>query len=266
MNSLIEIITLSLVQGLTEFLPISSSAHLILIPLITGWPDQGLSFDVAAHLGTLLSVCLYFRKEIIYLTLGFFRLCQNRPSRFYSPLAWQLIIATLPVCLTGWLLHHIIATQLRSPLIIAFSTLFFGILLLLSDRLSLQKKSLRQLSWKEALYIGLAQIAALIPGTSRSGITLTAALFLGVKRKCAATFSFLLSIPVIFMAGAYEGIHVLSAPSTFSLRPFFTAVFLSFLSAYLCIHLFLGFIQKVGLLPFALYRFLLGALLLFLFW
>ncbi len=266
MSQTFEVITLAIVQGLTEFLPISSSAHLILVPLLTGWPDQGIAFDVAVHVGTLIAVCAYFRKEIARLLFGFWRSLVGRPSRVYSLLAWQLIIASIPIALIGFLFHDFIATTLRSPLVIACSTIGFGILLLASDTLRVHRKKFSQLKWRDALIIGLAQTLALIPGTSRSGITLTAGLSLGFNRKCAAKFSFLLSIPVILLAGTYEGIKIIRSPDMVNWMLLFIGIGFAAISAYGCIHLFFRLIRKLGMLPFVCYRLLLGTFLLLMFW
>lgn len=265
MSNLIQIITLAIVQGLTEFLPISSSAHLILVPTLAGWEDQGMAFDIAVHVGSLLAVIAYFRKDIVKLIVGFCGSLMGRPSNFYSVLAWQLIIATIPIALIGLLAHDFVATTLRSPLVIAASTIGFGMLLLASDRLSLHQKNITQLRWKDIMVIGLAQTLALIPGTSRSGITLTAGLALGFDRKSAAMFSFLLSMPVIILAGGYEGYKMFTSDTPIEWALLIIGIACSGVTAYLCIHLFMQFIQKIGMLPFVLYRFLLGGFLLLMF-
>ncbi len=265
MSQSLEVITLAIVQGLTEFLPISSSAHLILVPLLTGWPDQGIAFDVAVHLGTLMAVCVYFRKELVRLFYGFIRSLTGRATRVYSRLAWQLIIASVPIALVGFLAHDFVATTLRSPLVIACSTIGFGILLLASDYFRKQAKGLYQLRWKDAIIIGVAQILALIPGTSRSGITLTAGLSLGFNRASAAKFSFLLSIPVIVLAACYEGMKIMTSPNAIQWAPLLVGIMCAAISAYLCIHLFFRLIRSIGMLPFVCYRLVLGAFLLFMF-
>lgn len=227
--------------------------------------DQGIAFDIAVHVGSLLAVFAYFRQDIIKLIQGFFGSLMGRPSDFYSVLSWQLIVATLPIAVIGLVAHDFIATTLRSPLVIAGSTICFGVLLLASDKLSIHQKSIRQLSWKDILVIGLAQTLALIPGTSRSGITLTAGLALGFDRKSAAMFSFLLSMPVIILAGGYEGYKMFSSDVPVQWGLISLGIACSGLTAYLCIHLFMQFIQKIGMLPFVLYRFLLGGFLLLMF-
>jgi undecaprenyl-diphosphatase len=260
-----QIITLALVQGLTEFLPVSSSAHLILVPHLAGWPDQGIAFDVAVHVGTLIAVCLYFRKDLLRLTFGLLRSIRGKPSRYYSPLAWQLILATIPIALIGFLAHDFVATTFRSPVIIAVSTIFFGLVLWKADKVAAQNKRFHKLTTKDAMIIGLAQVLALIPGTSRSGITLTAGLGLGYHRNCSAKFSFLLSIPVILLAGGYEGLKILKTPDPIPWMSLSIGVVVSMLSAYVCIHAFLQLLRKIGVLPFVIYRLALGAVLMLVF-
>jgi len=265
MSNLIQTITLAVVQGLTEFLPISSSAHLILVPTLAGWADQGIAFDIAVHVGSLFAVMAYFRRDILQLIQGFFRSLQGKPADFYSRLAWQLIIATFPIAIIGLVAHDFVATTLRSPLVIAGSTIGFGILLFASDYFSLHQKNIKELRWKDILLIGFAQTLALIPGTSRSGITLTAGLALGFDRKSSAMFSFLLSIPVIMLAGSYEGYKMITSPTPLPWLLLGIGIACSGITAYLCIHFFMQFIQKIGMLPFVLYRLLLGCFLLLMF-
>lgn len=266
MSNLIQTITLAITQGLTEFLPISSSAHLILVPTLAGWADQGLAFDIAVHVGSLLAVLAYFKKEIAQIIQGFFRSLHKGPSDFYSALSWQLIIATLPIAIVGLIAHDFVATTLRSPLVIAGATIGFGVLLLASDHYSTHQKTITELKWKDIALIGLAQVLALIPGTSRSGVTLTAGLALGFDRKSSAMFSFLLSMPVIVLAGSYEGYKMLTQEAPLPWSLLLIGIAFSSLTAYLCIHFFMQFIQKIGMLPFVVYRLFLGAFLLFMFY
>jgi undecaprenyl-diphosphatase len=266
MSNFIQTITLAITQGLTEFLPISSSAHLILVPTLAGWTDQGIAFDIAVHVGSLLAVLAYFKKDIAQLIQGFFRSLHKGPSDFYSTLSWQLIIATLPIAIVGLIAHDFVATTLRSPLVIAAATMGFGVLLLASDRYSSHQKTIAQLQWKDIALIGLAQTLALIPGTSRSGITLTAGLALGFDRKSSAVFSFLLSMPVIILAGGYEGYKMLISSDPLPWNLLIIGIVFSSLTAYLCIHFFMQFIQKIGMLPFVIYRLFLGCFLLLMFY
>lgn len=261
----VQVLWLSLLQGLTEFLPISSSAHLILLPLVAHFPDQGLAFDIAVHLGTLTAVVVYFRRTIKWLFWGFIKSFYSQKCSFYTKLAWMLIIASVPIGLGGLLGHHFIEQYARAPLVIASTTLIFALLLWFADKVAIQQGNLRQLSYKKALIIGSLQVLALIPGTSRSGITLTGGLLLGLNKKSAATFSFLLSIPAILMAGTYQGMKLLQTPWHLPWGHFLLGFGLSAISAFCCIHLFLKLISKVGLLPFVIYRIILASILFYVF-
>lgn len=245
---------LALVQGLTEFLPISSSAHLILLPRLLHLPDQGLAFDVSVHVGTLLAVVLHFRKELLEILSGFLRGDERR-------LGLAIFVGTVPVGLFGFLGHDLVETALRSPRVIATTTLLFGLLLGLADWQGRGTRSLERLTLRDALLIGFAQALALIPGTSRSGITMTAGLLLGLSREASARFSFLLSIPVILLAGGYESKELLFSQESFQAGLLLQATLVAGLSAYGCIALFLQLIERLGFWPFVLYRLLLAALL-----
>ncbi|WGP00274.1 undecaprenyl-diphosphate phosphatase [Saccharophagus degradans] len=255
---------LALIQGITEFLPISSSAHLILPKELFGWEDQGLAFDVAVHVGTLSAVILYFRKDIVNLIAGWFGSITGKQSENGS-LAWCIIIATVPAGLFGLLLGDFIEEHLRSVSVIATTTVVFGLLLWFADAKHTETKQLAQMTFFIALVIGLAQALAMIPGTSRSGITITAALLLGFGRSDAARFSFLLSIPIITLSGGYMGLKLLEE-SNVNWQEIGVGVLVSAISAYICIHYFLSFINKIGMLPFVIYRLLLGAGLFALVW
>ncbi|SHE81724.1 Undecaprenyl-diphosphatase [Microbulbifer donghaiensis] len=260
-----QIVILALIQGLTEFLPISSSAHLILPKEVLGWPDQGLAFDVAVHFGSLLAVVLYFRSEIwALLRDGLGGLVNGRFSD-EGRLAWLIVLATIPAGLAGLFFKEFIETHLRSAAVIAATTIGFGILLWWADVRGARKQTLAQLNWKKALMIGAAQALALIPGTSRSGITMTAGLMLGMEREAAARFSFLMSIPVIALSAMLLTFDLLSL-ETVPWRDILLGTVLSFVSAYLCIHFFLQFISRIGMAPFAIYRLLLGAALIWMIW
>lgn len=259
--STVEVIILAIIQGLTEFLPISSSAHLILPSAMFGWQDQGLVFDVAVHVGTLLAVMLYFRRDIGQLTVGWVQSLAGKHSTD-SKLAWWVILATIPAGLFGLLAGDLIETFLRSPYVIAITTIVFGLALWLADATAKQMQSMEQLSWKQALLIGIAQAVALIPGTSRSGITMTAALMLGLDRVSAARFSFLLSIPIIILSGGYQGAKLIAEPTQYDVSAILLGTGLSFISAFICIHLFLKVIERMGMLPFVIYRLILGVVLL----
>lgn len=263
-----QILALALIQGLTEFLPISSSAHLILLPRLMDWADQGLAFDVAVHLGTLTAVMAYFRRDLGPMIADSLRAPLTRNWTANARLGWAVALGTIPVGLAGLAFKGFIETSLRAPLVIAGATIFFGLLLWWADvrhtKLA-QTRDEHSLSWRNVLVIGIAQAMALIPGTSRSGATITAGLFLGLSREAAARFSFLLAIPVIILAGALEIRDLLSRPTPVSWSVLALGFTLSAASAYLVIHLFLRWISHLGMLPFVIYRLALGALLIYLF-
>ncbi|KKO45404.1 UDP pyrophosphate phosphatase [Arsukibacterium ikkense] len=258
--STVEVIILAIIQGITEFLPISSSAHLILPSAIFGWQDQGIAFDVAVHVGTLLAVILYFRQDITQLTVGWLNSCRGQQST-YGTLAWMVIAATIPAGLAGLLAADLIETLLRSPWVIAITTLVFGSLLWYADSTAKQHTAMEQIGWRQVLIIGLAQAVSLIPGTSRSGITMTAGLMLGLDRASAARFSFLLSIPIIVLIGGYQASKLMKNPEIYDFSSLLLGLVLAFVSALICIHLFLKIISRMGMLPFVIYRLLLGVAL-----
>ena len=262
---LLNIIALALLQGLTEFLPISSSAHLILLPIIANWQDQGLAFDVAVHVGTLTAVMFYFRHTLRTLTADWIKSITARQTQGDSKLAWAVLFGTIPVGLAGLLLGDWIETALRSPLVIATTTIVFGLLLGWADWQGQRVRSEHQLNWRDILFIGIAQAIALIPGTSRSGITITAGLMLGLTREAAARFSFLLSIPVILLAGGLKTIELVQSGLRVDWTALISGALFSAVTAYLCIFLFLKMLDRIGMMPFVIYRLILGALLLWLF-
>lgn len=254
---------LALVQGFTEFLPISSSAHLILVPVLLEWPDQGLAFDIAVHFGTLTAVVLYFRQELRSMAASWLQSLASRNPDEEARLAWAVILGTIPLGLGGLVFHDFIDTQLRSPLVIAATTIIFGLALWYADVSGAQTRcEYRMNAWRVA-FIAFAQALALVPGTSRSGITITAALLVGLDRKSAARFSFLLSIPAILMAAAYESTKLIGSDNPVDWQAIMFGVIVSALAAYTCIHFFLKLLDRVGMLPFVVYRLVLGV---FLFW
>lgn len=261
----LHIIILAIVQGLTEFLPISSSAHLILVPVILHWPDQGLVFDVAMHVGSLIAVMYYFRIEIINMTAAWFGSVLKQRHNQDSRLAWWVILGTIPAVIVGVLCKDYIETELRSPLVIAWATIGFGLLLGVADRIQRHVRSEYTLSFKDVLIVGCFQALALIPGTSRSGITMTAGLFVGLNRDAAARFSFLLSIPIIIASGLFKTRDLIESQVSIEWSMLLLAVALSAISAWLCIHFFLQLINRVGMMPFVIYRLVLGVFLLILF-
>ena len=265
MLEFLHLILLGLLQGLTEFLPISSSAHLILLPLIAEWQDQGLALDVAAHFGTLIAVLIYFRKDIKNIIGNGVKSVPWQNNNIDARLFWFLCFATIPIAVVGFFGHNFISEYFRDPLIIAITTILFGLLLWWADVKGERNRDDETLCLKDIIWIGLAQTLALIPGTSRSGITITAGLILGLNRKAAARFSFLLSIPVIFLAGCYETFSLIRGGDTTDIISFAIVFIFSWLAAWLTIGLFLKFIEKTGMLPYVIYRLLLGTVLLYLF-
>lgn len=259
----IETAILAILQGLTEFLPISSSGHLILLPALLGWQDEGLAFDVAVHVGTLVAVLVYFRHELWAMAKAWSRSIAGRGLDEDARLAWAVLFATIPAGLFGLLAKGLIEGPLRSPMVIAGTTIGFGVLLWLADRLGRHQRDEHTLSWRDLVVIGTAQALSLIPGTSRSGITITAGLALGLERKAAARFSFLLSVPIIVLAGGYLSYGLLSSPDPVDWWVLVQGAALSGGAAYLTIDLFIRFVEKIGMLPFAIYRLLLGALILY---
>jgi undecaprenyl-diphosphatase len=259
----LQIFVLAIVQGLTEFLPISSAGHLVLIPRLTDWDDQGLAFDVAIHVGTLSAVVLYFRRELRAMTIDWGRSLATRRLTPDARLAWAVLLGTIPVGLAGLTFKGVIETELRSPLVIASTLIGFGLVLAWADWRGRRTRDEYALRWSDVLVIGIAQALALIPGTSRSGITMTAALMLGLSREAAARFSFLLSIPVIVLAGGLETLGLVRAAEPVDWTSLALGTVLAGISAYLCIHYFLAFIQRIGMQPFVVYRVLLGLVLLY---
>ncbi len=260
----INAVVLALVQGLTEFLPISSSAHLILLPVIAGWEDQGLAFDVAVHVGTLSAVVWYFRRELLPMIGDWFGSLRGTHTP-NSRLAWAVLFGTIPVGLAGLLFNDLIELHLRSPLVIAVTTIGFGLLLWWADVTGSRQRNEHAIGWRDVLVVGVAQAFALIPGTSRSGITITAGLMMGLDRVAAARFSFLLSIPVIVLAGGLETLELLEQGNRVEWLPIGIGVLVSAVSAYLCIRAFIALLQRMGMMPFVAYRLLLGVVLLVMF-
>lgn len=256
----LQILVLAVVQGLTEFLPISSSGHLILAPHLFGFRDQGLAFDVAVHLGSLVAVLAFFRRDVLAIAAGWLKTTFARhPAGQESRLGWAIIIGTLPVVIVGLLLKSVVESELRAPWVIAATTIAFGLLLGVVDLRSKRHRGLATLNWRDALMIGSAQVLALIPGTSRSGITMTAGLALGLDRESASRFSFLLAIPTILASSTLITLDLLNQTGPVDWNSLALGVVLSAGAAYLAIHLFLRFIERIGMWPFVIYRLFLGA-------
>jgi len=249
---------IALIQGVTEFLPISSSAHLLFPSLLFGWPDQGLTFDVAVHLGSLLAVVIYLRDDLMGMVQGLLRWVQEKRLNSQATLALMLIVATLPAVFFGLVLKDWIEVNARALWVVAATTLVFGLLLGWADWRSRRTHTMAAMSWPHTLLIGFAQAMALLPGTSRSGITMTAALMLGYQREAAARFSFLMSIPIILAASLLMTLDLATSTQSVDWMPMAIAFVVSFLSAWLCIVLFMQVISRLGMWPFVVYRILLG--------
>jgi undecaprenyl-diphosphatase len=258
----LQIIVLALVQGLTEFLPISSSAHLVLLPQILQWPGHGLVFDVAVHIGSLVAVLYYFRVEVRSMLKSWLCSLAGGEADQDSLLAWWVIIGTIPAVIVGFLLQGPIEDKLRSPWIVALASIGFGLVLWMADAQSRRTRTEFELNLKDVLIIGCFQVLSLIPGTSRSGITITLALMLGLTRKAAARFSFLLAMPVILASGVLQTVRMVTEVHPIGWLDLLLGAVISALSAVLCIHYFLRLIDRVGMLPFVIYRVLLGVAIL----
>jgi undecaprenyl-diphosphatase len=264
--TLLQIVVLALIQGLTEYLPVSSSAHLILGSVLLGWPDQGLAFDVATHLGTLLAVLLYFRRELAAMARACLNPADTPQQKRERALALYLVAGSIPALALGFVFSGLVETYLRDIRVIAWTTLGFGLLLWLADAVGSKRRGLADMRLGPAVLIGLAQAAALVPGVSRSGITITAGRFLGFAPAAAARFSFLLAIPVIAAAGAYGALQVARGDAAIDWAQFLLAAGLAAIAGWICIAAFLALLNRVGLVPFVLYRLLLGLALLWLLW
>jgi len=258
---LVQAIVLAIVQGLSEFLPISSSGHLILIPHFLGWSDQGLAFDVAVHVGTLLALLAYFHRQLGTMATAWLDSVLRRQHTRDSRLAWQILGATVPVGLVGLLFADFIEANFRNPLFVAGTLTVFGILMYVADRFGHGTKDEFGLSWPQVIAIGCAQALALMPGTSRSGVTMTAGRALGLTRSAAARFSFLLAVPGIGAAGAYEGLKLVTSPEPVQWLPMLVGLAFAALSGIACIHLLIRFIERIGLLPFTVYRLILACVI-----
>ncbi|HKI00582.1 MAG TPA: undecaprenyl-diphosphate phosphatase [Thermoanaerobaculia bacterium] len=261
----VQAVILAVVQGVTEFLPISSSGHLILVPYFLGWRDQGLAFDIATNTGTLLAIVAYFHRDLRDLIAGFFTgRAASREGEFAPrPMALYLVLGTIPAGLAGLLFHDWIATQARNPLLIAGTTLFYGLLLFYADRIGRKTRLLGDVFWRDALVIGIAQALALVPGTSRSGITITAALLLGLSRPAAARFAFLLSVPVSVLVALKDVKDLVENPAgTDELAMMGIGLIVSAIVGYAVIAWLLAWLRRRSLTAFVVYRVLLAAVIL----
>lgn len=257
---------LALVQGLTEFLPVSSQAHLVLYSLITGETYQGLDFDIILHFGSLVAVVTYFRRELLSMARDWLISLTGTERSADARLAWLIIVATVPAGVLGLMFKDLAEVALRSPLIMALSLIVFGLALGWADWRHRGERDEHSLGLRDAIVIGLAQALALIPGTSRSGITITAGLFLGMSREAATRFSFLLSVPIITAAALLGLLDVTRDGIQSGPLPLLIGFVVAVVSTYACIHYFLAFIKRIGMQPFVAYRVILGLIILLLYW
>ena len=256
--SLEQLIILSIIQGITEFLPISSSGHLVFIPGLLGWEDQGILIDVAVHVGSLFAVLIYFWRDLLGLLGGAWDLARGQVSE-QGRLVLLLIGATLPIVVMGLVAHELgLIDYLRSVEVIGWTTLIFGLVLYAADRADVTVHSMKEMTVRDAMIVGGAQVLSLVPGTSRSGITMTAARFLGFQRSEAARFSMLLSIPTISSAGLLAVLELMESGDAQLTNDAVAAAFLSFVSALLAIWGLMSLVNRVGFLPFVIYRTILG--------
>lgn len=257
---------LALIQGITEFLPISSSGHLVLVPYIFNWDYRGLSFDVALHFGTVIAIIAFFWKDWLAVSknaFGFKKLKADsqKPKATNLPanLLWQIIIASIPAAIVGFLINGYIESSLQSPLLIAVNLIFFGLLLWLSDKISKKSRQLSAISYKLSFAVGLMQSIALIPGVSRSGITMTGARFAGLGREDSARFSFLLGTPAMIGAALFESIKF----DFSSINPsFILAIIVSAITGFLAIKYLIEYLKRGNFAVFAIYRIVLAVIVL----
>ncbi len=263
---LLQAIILGIVQGLTEFLPISSSAHQRIVAAFFGWEDPGAAFTAVTQLGTEAAVLLYFRADLWGAATGWLRSLYDPSARgtFDARLGWYIVVATIPIGLLGFTFQHQIETGARNLWLIASVLVVFALVLGWADRRAKVERDIRQLSVRDGMLIGLAQSLALIPGVSRSGATMTAGLLLGLRREAAARFSFLLAVPAVLASGLFQLYGILSGdePGSESFGLIVLATVISFVSGYAAIAWLLRYLATNTLTPFVVYRVVLGALVL----
>ncbi len=263
--TLLQIIILAIVQGITEFLPISSSGHLILVPALTDWPDQGLMMDVGVHVGTLMAVIVFFRADVIRMMVAFWQMItfHKNPDQADRRLMIAIVLSTIPVVIIGGLVSKMGWNEAwRTLEIIGWTSIIFGILLYILDEKSEVSRKISDMRYGQAILIGFAQVLAIIPGVSRSGITMTAARGLGFSRTEAARFSMLMSIPTILAAGAIEGLKLVKSENVALGADIFLGAGLSFIMALLAIAGLMKWLEKSSMTPFVIYRVILGVILL----
>ncbi len=255
------IFVLAAIQGITEFLPISSSGHLLILPTLTGWEDQGQSIDIAVHVGTLIAVVAYFREDIRVIVRAFLR-PKGPAAADGRRIGWQILIASIPIIIVGGVMYYFLHDELRSILLVAATTILFGLMLGWADRKYPVTKALGSMTAMDSLIIGLFQVVSLLPGTSRSGITMTAARMRGLSRSDGAHFSMLLSIPTILGAGTLATYHLIVAGDVTIGFDAVLAAVVACVIAFMVISLLMRWIERTGYAPFVIYRLALGIFLL----
>ena len=266
--SVLEAIILGITQGLTEFLPISSTAHLRIVPAFAGWEDPGAAFTAVTQLGTMAAVLLYFREDLLRISRAWVRSLRNPAVRHEldARMGWYIIIGTIPIAIFGLLFHNQIEDGARDLYLIGSALIVLGLLLLVAERVAKHDRPLERITTRDGIAIGMAQALALVPGVSRSGATLTAGLFLGFDRPSAARFSFLLSVPAVVLSGVFEFVSILDGGENdhVGLGALAIATFLAFVVGYASIAFLLRFLAHHSTLVFVVYRVALGAIVLIL--
>lgn len=265
--TIFQAIVLGAVQGFTEFLPVSSTAHLILLPWALGWPDPGLSFDVALHLGTLVALLIYFRADWIALIGSALGILRGRTQSPDARMVMFIVVATIPGAVAGALFEHKVEDALRSPAVIAMMLIAMALVLIVSEWVGHRKKGLDDITWSDAIAVGIAQAFAIIPGVSRSGVTITAGLFKSFKRDTAAKFSFYLSTPIIAGAVAKKMLDIVKEHAGLAeLTPFIAGIVASGIVGYIAIAFMMRYLQTHNTYLFVFYRIALGIVVLLAFW
>ena len=245
---MIQSIILGVVQGITEFLPISSSGHLVIIPWLFNWKDMGLTFDVALHLGTLISIVIYFWQD-------WFEILKN----WKKPLLWLILAACLPAAAVGFIFEDYFETTFRNPLFVGVFMILMGLLLFAAEILGKMRRDIKDIGLKDAFFIGFSQVLALMPGVSRSGITMTAGVFSGLNREAAAKFSFIMSVPIIAGAGLFKLRHIIvhGLPQAEAI-PFYVGFISSAIAGYFVIKYLLAYLRRHTFYVFVWYRLIVG--------
>jgi len=267
--SVLEAIILGITQGLTEFLPISSTAHLRIVPAFAGWEDPGAAFTAVTQLGTMAAVLLYFRKDLLRISRAWLRALRDPAARHEldARIGWYIIIGTIPIAIFGLIFHNQIEDGARDLYLIGSALIVLGLLLLVAERVAKHDRPIEKITTRDGIAIGMAQALALVPGVSRSGATLTAGLFLGFDRPSAARFSFLLSVPAVVLSGVFEFVSILDGSGEsdhVGLGALAIATFLAFVVGYASIAFLLRFLAHHSTLVFVVYRVALGAIVLIL--